>query len=785
MTIEEKYLALRRKIIENDFKHLNDMQRKAVLKTEGPLLLLAGAGSGKTTVIINRIVNILKYGSGSESVYVPDWIREEHIDIMEEYIKNPTEDLDEAIIRLCAVDVPRAYEILAITFTNKAAGELRERLEKAMGSKGNDIWAHTFHAACIRILRRDISRLGYQTEFTIYDEDDKKKLIATIIKDLNLDEKRFEIKSIVGEISRAKDRLENEKEYMINAGEDYYKKTIAKIYAVYAKKMLESNALDFDDIIVKTVELLYNFDDIREYYQKKFKYVLVDEYQDTNHAQYLLCSLLAGGYKNICVVGDDDQSIYKFRGATIKNILEFEKQYKNAITIRLEQNYRSTTNILSAANEVISYNKMRKGKTLWTDNDGGDKVKLFTGDNQEDEAEYIAKEILKGYQKGSKLSDFTVLYRSHVLSNSIETAFKRNGIQYRIVSGLRFFDRAEVKDVLAYLWVISNPSDTIRLKRIINVPARKIGAKTIEALDIVAQTNEISHFEACERADEFHELSKSADTLKSFVHLINKFRSQLEEQKVSDIYDDVINLTGYHSMLSAQNDKESKSRLENVLELKSNIIDYESRTENPSLYGFLEEIALFTDLDRYDTETDAVTLMTMHSAKGLEFNTVFLCGTEEGIFPSYRSMEDDAELEEERRLCYVGMTRAKNTLHMTNCKRRILYGQTTFNRPSRFLEEIPKECCEEIERKPLAPIIKKEPKPKSVRIPTFSMGSDHAAGFSPSFKAGDKIEHSAFGNGVISKATSMGGDVLLEILFEENGKKMMMEKTASKYMTKK
>lgn len=787
MDIRQKYLKLRKEIIASEFKHLNDMQLQAVLKTEGPLLLLAGAGSGKTTVIINRIVNILKYGRGSDCDYVPEWINEEHIELMEAYLANPIEDLKEAMINLCSVDAPHAYDVLAITFTNKAAGELKTRLQNALGEDALNIWAHTFHAACIRILRKNIHLLGYSKEFTIYDEDDKKKLITTIVKDLNMDEKRFDVKGIIGEISRAKDRFENAGEYAVNAGSDWYKSNVAKVYNVYAQKMLEANALDFDDIIVKTVELLYDYEDVREYYQRKFKYVLVDEYQDTNHAQYLLCSLLAGGYENICVVGDDDQSIYKFRGATIKNIMEFEKQYKDAVTIRLEQNYRSTTNILSAANEVIAYNRQRKGKTLWTKNGTGDKVQIYTGETQEEEAEYIAKKVLEGVEKGGKLSDFTVLYRNNVLSNSIETAFKRNGIQYRIISGLRFFDRTEVKDVLAYLWLISNPHDTVRLKRIINVPARKIGARTIEALDMVSETEGISHFEVCERADEFAPTMKYADSLKAFAHLINKFRAKLDEQSVSDIYQDVIELTGYYGMLAAKNDRESKSRLENVLELKSNIIDYETRTEEPTLYGFLEEIALFTDMDRYDTDTDAVSLMTMHSAKGLEFNTVFLCGVEEGIFPSYRSMDDENELEEERRLCYVAMTRAKKMLHICNCKRRVLYGQTSFQRPSRFLEEIPKQYVDEIKPKEEhKPRMEWQQKPKSMGMPTPSMSFKGTTGgnFTPQYKAGDEINHTAFGAGKIVKITPMGGDVLLEIVFDTAGKKMMMEKTASKFMKK-
>ena len=786
MTVQQQYAHLRREIIKKEFAHLNDMQIEAVLKTQGPLLLLAGAGSGKTTVIINRIVNILKYGHGSDSTYVPEWANEEHIALMEGYLANPNPELDEAIHQLCSVDVPRAYEILAITFTNKAAGELKSRLEQAVGDAALDIWAHTFHAACIRILRRDIEKLGYSKNFTIYDEDDKKKLITAVIKEMNLDEKRFDVKSVMSAISRAKDSFENPEEYAINAEGDFYKTTVAKVYNLYQRRMREASALDFDDIIIKTVELLYDYDEVRQYYQRKFKFVLVDEYQDTNHAQYLLCSLLAGGYENICVVGDDDQSIYKFRGATIKNIMEFEKEYTGARTIRLEQNYRSTTNILSAANEVIAQNTQRKGKTLWTNNGDGEKVLLYTGETQEDESEYIAKEILKGIENGDKLTDFTVLYRSHVLSNGIEASFKRHGIQYRIVSGLRFFDRAEVKDVLAYLWLVSNPADTVRLKRVINVPARKIGPKAIETLDQSVLSYGITHFEACEKSDTIAELIKFSDGLKGFANLINEFRQLSETASISQLYEDVLIKSGYYAMLEANADKEGRARIENVLELKSNIVEYEERTENPTLGGFLEEIALFTDLDRYDTDTDAVTMMTMHSAKGLEFPTVFICGVEEGIFPSYRSMESEQELEEERRLCYVGMTRAKRVLHLTNCRRRVLYGQTTYGRPSRFLGEIPEEYTKEVEKKkPMAAQQSAMPKKQRIIPPAHTVtGSTGSVGFTPSLSVGDVIVHKAFGRGKILKTTPIGGDVLLEIHFEEGGKKLMMEKTASKFLTK-
>lgn len=785
MGINEEFVQLRRQIIGAEFVHLNEAQKKAVLKTEGPVLLLAGAGSGKTTVIINRIQNILKYGSGSDSTHVPSGVTEDYLNAMRDYIKDPKEEDRQFVESLCRVGVPRPYEVLAITFTNKAAGELKHRLESVIGETAADVWAHTFHSACLRILRRDIEKLGYSKSFTIYDEDDKKKIITETIKTLNLDEKRFDIKGVVGEISRAKDKFENAEEYAANTGEDFYKQQVARIFDAYQNRMRQANALDFDDIIIKAVELLYDFPEVLEYYQSKFKYVLVDEYQDTNHAQYLLCSLLAGGQKNLCVVGDDDQSIYKFRGATIKNILDFEKQYKNALTIRLEQNYRSTSNILSAANEVIAQNTQRKGKTLWTDNIGGDKIKLYYGESQEDEAQYIAKEILKGFKNGDKLSDFTVLYRSHVLSNPIENAFKRNGIQYRIVSGLRFFDRAEVKDMLAYLWIINNTSDEVRLKRIINVPPRKIGGRTLELVEQVATENGISQYDACKRAQQFPELSKSAMQLAVFVNMIEDFKVAQYEKTIEELYDMVLKKTGYMDMLLMQSEKDGKARLENVLELKSNILEYSTRTETPTLGGFLEEIALFTDLDRYDTEADAVTMMTMHSAKGLEFNVVFICGAEDGIFPSHRSVDSAQELEEERRLCYVAMTRAKKTLHITGAKRRVIYGQTTYSKKSRFIDEIPEELIETIETSVLPPIrVKQQAEVRLTPRTSFVTKAADTGDFVSEFNKDDTVAHNAFGEGVVLKKTPIRGDMLLEIMFDTAGKKMMMEKTAAQYMKK-
>jgi len=810
-----RYSALRCALIEQEFERMNDMQKQAVFKTEGPLLLLAGAGSGKTTVLINRIINLLKYGRAYESREAPIWADDEALRTLELALGDPDAVNEEDIRRLCAVEPPKPWEIIAITFTNKAAGELRERLLVACGEQGNDIWAHTFHSACSRILRRDIQRLGYPSNFTIYDEDDKKRMLTAIIKELGYDEKKFEVKGIAGEISRAKDNLLSPAQYLEQAGEDYYRKLVARVYQIYEQRMNAAGALDFDDIICKTVQLLQEHQEVRDYYQRKFRYVLVDEYQDTNHAQYVLCSLLAGKWRNFCVVGDDDQSIYKFRGATIANILEFEEQYPDAVTIRLEQNYRSTGNILAGANQVIACNTGRKGKTLWTENGQGDKIHVFSGENQEDEGRFIAEKIAEGYGKGENLKNFTILYRNHALSNNVEAALKRSGIPYRIVSGLRFFDRAEVKDMLSYLHVVHNPADAVRLHRIINNPPRKIGAKAQEGIAWLAEEHGASEFGIAENADQYPELSKSAPALKAFADMINGFIKKKFDTPLPELYDEMLEKTGYLKSLEALG-MEGQGKIENVLELKSNMVEYCSRAENPSLEGFLEEISLFTDVDRYDADADAVTMMTMHSAKGLEFDTVFLCGMEEGLFPSHRSMESDEEMEEERRICYVAMTRAKRKLYLTHVSRRMLYGQTTFSKPSRFIEEIPDDL-KETSRSGFRPQNgfgsartggsyqsgsrysgsmgggysssygdwDEAPRPRRKPV-----GSDLSVGLKKTtvqagqFTKGCSVKHKTFGPGVVINTTPMGGDVMLEIQFDTVGVKMFMEKSTAKFLTK-
>ncbi len=701
---QARFCKARRAAIEKEFAHLNPEQRKAVLATEGPLLLLAGAGSGKTTVLINRVANLMKYGRGSDCDEVSDFVTAEDLAFLESYAAQPTSEGKERAERLCRVDPAVPWSILAITFTNKAAGELKARLERMLGPSANDIWASTFHSCCARILRRDIDKLGYATSFTIYDTADSERVIKDILKERNIDDKAFPPKTVLGYISRAKDAMKPAADYEAECGKtgDYRLQKMASIYTEYEKRLKAANALDFDDLIFCTVRLLQQDEGTRSYYQRKFRYVLVDEYQDTNNMQYQLSSLLAGGHENFCVVGDDDQSIYRFRGATIENILSFEKQYDGCRTIRLEQNYRSTQNILKAANSVIQNNTGRKGKELWTQHGEGDKIQLYTAMNQDDEARYVASEILAGYSDGRHWKDFAILYRMNAQSRELEMAFKRNGVPYRIIGGTRFFDRAEVKDMLAYLCVINNPEDDLRLQRIINNPPRGIGQKTVDTAQLLAVQTGRSLWEVISHAREYPDLQKAAAKLAAFTTLIENLRRQTGEMSLTEFYDILCADSGYAIALEAKDTVEDRTRLENVRELQSSIQNYLDNAEEPSLSGFLDEIALYTDLDNHDPNEESVVMMTMHSAKGLEFPVVFVVGTEEGIFPGIRSIGDAEEMEEERRLCYVAMTRAKERLYMVCANQRMLYGRTSANRPSRFLEEIPEEHVERSGQTPMS-----------------------------------------------------------------------------------
>ena len=791
--LDNRFLAARKKYIESQFSALNNMQRQAVLTTEGPLLLLAGAGSGKTTVLINRIANLMRFGRGSDSNQIPDTVTEE--DVL--FLESLEGDLDERqrwmADNLCAVEPAAPWSILAITFTNKAANEMKERLSMLLGPEAQDIWAMTFHSACCRILRRDIERMSYGRSFTIYDASDSERMIKEIIKDMGLDDKTFPAKYVLAAISRSKDGMLSPQEMLDRAESsvDIRALHIAKAYEKYQTELKNNNALDFDDIIFIAVKLLQEHEDVRSYYQRKFRYILVDEYQDTNHMQYLLTALLAGGHENICVVGDDDQSIYRFRGATIENILEFESQYRGSRLIRLEQNYRSTQSILNAANSVIAHNLGRKGKRLWTSNGQGDSIINYEASDEGAEANYVAAQIIKGSHK-YKFSDFAILYRTNAQSNALEFAMKRNGIAYRVIGGTRFFDRAEVKDMLSYLCVINNRADDLRLKRIINNPPRGLGAKTIDTAVRMAEAEQIPVYNVVCDPYSYGPLEKSAMKLLQFSALIEDLARLLEDgMSLPDFYDELLVRSGYVSMLESKDTPENKTRLENIRELKSSIQAYLQNTENPTLAGFLEEIALYTDLEEYNQGDDAVVMMTMHSAKGLEFANVFLVGFEDGLFPGTRAIGDREEMEEERRLCYVAITRAKEHLTITHARQRMLYGRTAAALPSRFLKEIPEDRM----------VKKGALRSTSPNYSDWNSGSAYPA-YRPSLNTysipavqkpqvpvlelskGDMVRHAAFGRGMVLSVMKMGGDALLEIAFDDIGTKKLMAKAASAHMKK-
>ena len=790
--LQQRFLRARRAYIESQFDNLNQMQKQAVMTTDGPLLLLAGAGSGKTTVLINRIYNILRFGSGSDSDLVPDTLDEEDVAFLEN-LQEPVSEFDRRHADyICAVDPPAPWNIVAITFTNKAADELKDRLEHMLGEQARDVWAMTFHSACCRILRRDIERLGYTGRFTIYDTADSERIMKDIIKDMGLDDKTFPAKYVLGAISREKDAMTTPSQMLRRAelAGDVMATHVAKAYAKYQKQLRENNALDFDDIIYLTVKLLQEHEDLRTYYQRKFRYVLVDEYQDTNHSQYLLTSLLAGGYENICVVGDDDQSIYRFRGATIANILNFEKQYQGSRVIRLEQNYRSTQSILNAANAVIAHNIGRKGKRLWTANGQGDAVTVYEAGDEGQEANYVASRIIAGTRNG-KFSDYAILYRTNAQSNALEYAFKRNGIPYRIFGGTRFFDRAEVKDMLAYLCLINNRTDDLRLKRIINNPPRGLGPKALDTAQRMAESADLPLYAVVSDPYSFGPLEKSAAKFMDFTVMIEDLAQLLEDgMSLLDFYDQVMERSGYARMLEMKPTEENKTRLENIKELKSSIHTYMEQSDEPTLAGFLEEVSLYTDIDNYNEGEDAVVMMTMHAAKGLEFPHVFLVGFEDGLFPGMRAIGDREEMEEERRLCYVAITRAKKNLTITHARQRMLYGRTNAAMASRFLKEIPEDGIVRKGGYQNAYTQRPYSMTEQPRKPAFS---DPSFGYKPAAKPavptielnkGDMVQHAAFGRGMVLSVMKMGGDALLEIAFDQIGTKKLMAKTASAHMKK-
>ena len=729
--------------MNNMLDKLNERQKEAVLATEGPVLVLAGAGSGKTTVLVNRIAYM---------------ISEKHI---------------------------RPWNILAITFTNKAAREMKDRIERLLGDTAKDMWIGTFHSVCVRILRSCIDLLGYSRDFVIYDTADTKTVMKECLRELDIDEKSFPVRNVLSIISNAKNDLMDAATFENVYKSDYRMSIIAKIYYRYQTKLRKNNAVDFEDIILNTVKILSENPDVLSKYQDKFQYILVDEYQDTNNSQYLLINLLAQANRNLCVVGDDDQSIYKFRGANIGNILNFEDDYSDVQKITLDQNYRSTQNILDAANSVISNNKGRMGKSLWTSNGNGNKVYVYTGTNEYDEARYIARQIKKHFDEQGSFSDCAILYRTNAQSRVIEEMLMRESVPYKVLSGLRFYDRKEIKDIIAYLRVVYNPNDDVSLARIINEPKRKIGNATLEKARNIAREKETSLYDVISHADDYPEFKTAIKKLLSFSEIIQSLIKLKDTVTIEELTGRILNDTGYMPALVMEDTTESKTRIENLGEFISVITEFEKNEETGNTLGeFLENISLVSDIDGYDENEDSAVLMTIHSAKGLEFPIVFLSGLEEGLFPGMRSMESDDDIEEERRLCYVAITRAKEQLYITKTISRTIHGKTMPTTASRFFKEIPVEYLED--KTTLQPKVAKVMQdlgvrnaaaPKKEVYMTKGFGSSVKSSGSTDyskFKAGDTVEHRTFGRGEILKATPCGNDCILEIQFESIGFKRLM-----------
>ena len=784
---KSEILALRRAVLEKDFARMNDRQKQAVFTVNGPLLILAGAGSGKTTVLINRIANILRYGDAYNSTYLRDDLDENDIAACKAYIENgtplTTETQEHLSVSACA-----PWRIMAITFTNKAAGELKDRLCAMLGETANDIWASTFHSTCARILRRDGERIGYSSHFTVYDTDDQRRLMKSILKELDISEKNITPKSILNEISRAKDSLISPAEYALTVGDDFRLKIISRAYTTYQKRLEDADAMDFDDLINKVVELFKKCPDVLEYYQNRFRYLMVDEYQDTNHAQYTFVRMLAEKSGNLYVVGDDDQSIYKFRGATIENILSFENTFQNATVIRLEQNYRSTQNILDAANAVIEHNTERKGKTLWTQNGTGAMIHLHTAENETDEAERITKIILDGVAAGRKFSDYAVLYRMNSQSLTFERNFAKSGVPHRIIGGTRFYERREIREMIAYLSVINNPSDEMRLRRIINTPKRSIGDRSVEVAAQIGQQTGETLFEVVSHAKDYPALSRAANKMTLFAAQMQGLieLNNDEEVTLGELYDELVERIDYLSFLKTDDPESAEDRAANVQELASNLRRFEEENPEGTLSDFLEEVSLITDIDNYDNNADSVVLMTVHSAKGLEFPVVFLPGMEENIFPGMASVYVPSEVEEERRLAYVAITRAKEELYIFHAESRMIFGMTNRNRVSRFVEEIPEMLVEHTRSRDYSA--------RPVSMPSFGGAKPfgeapktksvaEAGGFTPkprvkpapagTYRVGDTVLHKAFGTGLIVSATPMANDTLLEVAFDKVGTKKL------------
>ncbi len=793
MDLKREFSEAKRRLFDKVYsERLNPEQRRAVFTAKGPLLVLAGAGSGKTTVLVNRIAYIIKYGDAYFDESLPEGVDEDTVTALKMAESMSAEEISEILPRFITRPCP-PWAVLAITFTNKAAREIKDRLLSVFGDQelAESIWAGTFHSVCLRILRKHGELLGYKQGFTIYDTDDSKRLILACMKELEIDEKRLNPKVVAGEISRSKDSLIHYDDYELTR--DPRSRDIKAVYKLYTERLLQYNAMDFDDIIVKTVELLENFEDVREYYQNKFKYVLVDEYQDTNYAQFVLTKIIADKRRNIMVVGDDDQSIYRFRGATVENILNFDKTYPDATVVKLEENYRSTGNILSAANAVIGHNEKRHSKKLWCKKGEGSKIIVREAMDQNDEGKYIVEKIVNGVHTDSRhYSDYAVLYRVNALGRSLQTSFTKSGIPFRVVGDMGFYDRKEIKDMIAYLSVLANLNDDMRLKRIINEPKRKIGPATLEAVESLASTLGVPMYEIMKRADEYTALGKTADKLMAFTSLMDEIgrSSALPSELIRELFEK----TGYRDMLLEEGPIIGGGKVENVEELVSAAVEYETRIsetgDEPTLGGFLEEVFLVSDVDKYDENADAVVLMTVHAAKGLEFPIVFIAGMEEGIFPSDKDGDTEDAMSEERRLAYVAITRAKEKLYVTHARERMMYGRTRPGFLSRFvMREIPAALIERDMPRREPPRMSSFTQPRyreraaeSVsgefrRAPSVAQRPEvkKSSGYGiERIQPGSRVRHATFGEGVIKTMRDLGGDVLYEVEFDKAGVKKLM-----------
>ncbi|MBQ3125431.1 MAG: UvrD-helicase domain-containing protein [Clostridia bacterium] len=776
-SLSTRYINAKRALFDRAYGELNPEQRRAVFTVNGPLLILAGAGSGKTTVLVKRIAHIIRYGNAYFDESIPAGLTAAEVERLEGAAELEPADLGDILPEFICDPCP-PWRVLAITFTNKAAGEIKSRLAAALGDESisREIWAGTFHSICMRILRKHGEKIGYAQNCTIYDTDDQKKLLQTVMKQLNIDEKTTPVKGVMNKISRAKDKLMTPDAFEADAGSDFSLRQVARIYRLYQQRLREAGALDFDDIIMQTVFLLRDFPEVREEYARRFRYVCVDEYQDTNRAQFVLTALVASEHRNLMVVGDDDQSIYKFRGATIANILDFDRSFEDAAVIRLEQNYRSTGNILGAANAVIARNKGRKGKTLWTAAGEGERLRVKKCDNQNAEARYIIDTVTAQVADGKRQwRDFAILYRMNAQSGNIERAFAKAGVPYRMLGGVRFTDRKEIRDLVAYLQLINNHSDRERLKRIINEPKRKIGPKAVETVEMLAMAEGVSMYEIMQRAAVYPELGSCAHRLRDFVTLIDDLTDLSTTVPLSELVEQTLDRTGYRQMIIDGGEEEAE-RLENIDEFRSGVLEYEQSAEEATLTGFLEETALVADVDRYDETADAVVMMTIHSAKGLEFPVVFLPGMEEGLFPTTQSAMDPEELEEERRLAYVALTRAKEKLIILHARERLLFGATRYNPVSRFVSEIPEALvdADAAPKRPETPIRPQTNRSRPSDTLTIGTSPRPRAERAPAFAPGDSVSHLTFGQGTILSVTPMGGDTLYEVMFEQVGTKRLM-----------